>query len=141
MESGCAAGTRSRQVVRHIVWASGGDLGERIVKGTPKMLKRISRIYFLVIFFLLLLSYLLVSHLALLFQIFSPGFSSLLLVAYTQTIPRLLVSQTTSFRLYIYWVFVLIWVKNRLSNFLKLSVSKFECFQKRASLAVTLKQC
>ena len=54
---------------------------------------QISRIYFLVIFFLLLLSYLLVSHLALLFQIFSPGFSSLLLVAYTQTIPRLLVSQ------------------------------------------------
>ena len=72
---------------------------------------KISRIYFLVIFFLLLLLYLLVSHLALLFQIFSPGFSSLLLVAYTQTIPRMLVSQTTSFRLYIYWVFVFIWVK------------------------------
>ena len=40
MESGCAGGTRSRWVVRHIVWASGGDLGVRIVKGTPKMLQR-----------------------------------------------------------------------------------------------------
>ena len=32
------------------------------------------------------------------------------------------------------------WVKNRLSNFWNFSVSKFECSQKRASLAVTLKQ-